>query len=74
MQNIPRFSLIHEKTSRILKLKVFFVICLRVSLVIYGMKPWDLWDETNKSPLKMDGWQTIRLPFGARPIFSGFCC
>ena len=33
--------------------------------MIYGMKPWDLWDETNKSPLKMDGWQTIRLPFGA---------
>ena len=24
--------------------------------------------------LKMDGWKTLSFPFGARPIFRGFCC
>ena len=38
-------------------LKLGFMGFLRVSLVIYGMKPWDLWDEANKSPLKIDGWR-----------------
>ena len=49
-----------------------FLGFLRVSLVIYGMKPWDLWDETNKSPLKMDGWNTI-LSFWD-DLFSGASC
>ena len=31
---------------------------------------WDLWDETKKSHLKMDGWNTI-VSFWEWPIFRG---
>ena len=29
--------------------------------------------ETDSSPLKIIGWK-MKFPFGARPIFRGFCC
>ena len=29
---------------------------------------------TYSSPLKMDGWNTMNFPFGARPIFRCVCC
>ena len=46
-KNRPVMAVIAVMALGIPSLKLGFMGFLRVSLVIYGMKPWDLWDETN---------------------------